>query len=1146
VAADNDILSSLVKSVGIALQPLGDAAANLEDFTSFLDEIGCDPNEQLTPLQLSDLQSSLSEAIGPLTHPTDLRTVVSGLNAFVDLFRTKLPQDLGELPGRALDALIVNQLQREAPRANALLMFFGLVEFEKLPPSKITGRPRSRSIIHWDRIPQVLTDATTIFQSTYGWGMPGFDPGELLRNLRTLLMLSGVPAAFQSADESAAMQLNPIAYPILRVPLLVYEQSDVVSEFGLAILPTRDASDTRFDGLVLVPTAIADLSAGVELQNDWTFRARVNAGGTGAFGLILRDDGTVALRTIAGSASDQAMTLDLAAGVEKASADGPTILFGAPGTSRLEVDSIRVQAIAQGTSTGQVELGLETAVSGGRLIVSTTEGDSFLSKILPAGGLEAPFDLTLGWSTGRGVYFGGSASLELVAAIHVPLGPVLLSAIRIRVAASTAPSALGIQLAVDAAAEIGPITASITAVGVGIDVVLSRTPDFSLRFIAPSGAGVAVDTGGIRGGGFLTHNDANGQYAGILDLKFTDIGLVGVGIITTKLPGGRSGYALFVNIGVTFTPPLELPYNLSLVACGGLLAVNRTMDIEALRSGLRNKTLDSILFPEDPILNANKIITDSETVFPIHEGRFIIGPMVKLGWLGNVVIADIAVVIELPSPIMIAILGQITAALPEKSLAKIVINLDVLGVVDIAKKSLAIDATLYDSKIVQYDLSGDSALRLTWGSNPVFALALGGFHPKFDPPPNFPSLRRLTLQMRSQSDFELSCTVYNALTSNTLQLGARLQLHAEACGAALDGHISMDTLITWSPFEFEVDIDGGVSASFHGHDIASVHLSVDLSGPTPWHAKGKAKVSVLCWDVTAHFSKTWGEDDRPSSPAIDPHDLFIADLKVDGNWGSGVLPRRAFVESLKSLDAPSDPCDPNDPTVLPPIYAHPACALEVRQHVVPLRLDLEKFGNADVTGHTIFDIALVLGLNPPPPDDPSYNVEDALDFFARGQFKDLSKSERLSKPSYEQFKAGTRIGPKLATLNGGVQPCDLKYESILIPPDGVDPQPKKTDADARWSTLGRAIGIPALRWAGIRNRGLGKFNAGLPPRVQVETEAYAIVNKDTLIRDNAALPATAPNLNQTLAEDHASTATKNGSVTPGSVAIVPEYEEAIA
>jgi hypothetical protein len=56
--------------------------------------------------------------------------------------------------------------------------------------------------------------------------------------------------------------------------------------------------------------------------------------------------------------------------------------------------------------------------------------------------------------------------------------------------------------------------------------------------------------------------------------------------------------ALFVNIGATFSPPITLPCNFDLQGCDALLGVNRTMDVEALRSGLRNRTPGSILFPE--------------------------------------------------------------------------------------------------------------------------------------------------------------------------------------------------------------------------------------------------------------------------------------------------------------------------------------------------------------------------------------------------------------------------------------------------------------------------------------------------------------------------------------------------------------------
>src|SRR5262249_21277956 len=143
-----------------------------------------------------------------------------------------------------------------------------------------------------------------------------------------------------------------------------------------------------------------------------------------------------------------------------------------------------------------------------------------------------------------------------------------------------------------------------------------RFGPMGVRFVPvpPTGAGIAVSASTVTGGGFLDHDEAMGRYVGMLNLKFSEIGLVAIGIITTKLPGG--GFALFINIGVTFSPPITLPYNFNLQGCGGLCAVNRTMDTEALRAGLRNKTLDSILFPEDPILNADKIISDSERVFP--------------------------------------------------------------------------------------------------------------------------------------------------------------------------------------------------------------------------------------------------------------------------------------------------------------------------------------------------------------------------------------------------------------------------------------------------------------------------------------------------------------------------------------------------
>src|SRR5450759_825265 len=107
-----------------------------------------------------------------------------------------------------------------------------------------------------------------------------------------------------------------------------------------------------------------------------------------------------------------------------------------------------------------------------------------------------------------------------------------------------------------------------------------------------------------------------------------------------------------------------------------------------------------------------------------------------------------------------------TAAIPDKKTAVVLIHLDVLGTIEFEKKFLSIDATLYDSRVTTFTLLGDMALRMLWGDNANFALSVGGLHPKYQPPPGFPSLTRLTLSMGSGDNPRLSCNAYFAVTSN--------------------------------------------------------------------------------------------------------------------------------------------------------------------------------------------------------------------------------------------------------------------------------------------------------------------------------------------------------------------------------------------
>ena len=69
-----------------------------------------------------------------------------------------------------------------------------------------------------------------------------------------------------------------------------------------------------------------------------------------------------------------------------------------------------------------------------------------------------------------------------------------------------------------------------------------------------------------------------------------------------------------------------------LTGIGGLLGIHRTVDQDAVRAGLKNHTLESILFPKDPVRNAPTIIAALDRVFPVRRGSYLFGLMVQLQW----------------------------------------------------------------------------------------------------------------------------------------------------------------------------------------------------------------------------------------------------------------------------------------------------------------------------------------------------------------------------------------------------------------------------------------------------------------------------------------------------------------------------------
>jgi hypothetical protein len=335
---------------------------------------------------------------------------------------------------------------------------------------------------------------------------------------------------------------------------------------------------------------------------------------------------------------------------------------------------------------------------------------------------------------------------------------------------------------------------------------------------------------------------------------------------------------------------------------------------------------------------------------------------------------------------------------------------------------LSIDASLYDSYVLVFAVFGDMALRVNWSDTPSFALSLGGLHPRFQPPPGFPQLRRLTLALGSGDNPRLSCDNYMAITSNSVQFGAHVELYAEAAGFGVHGWLGFDVLFILSPFSFEAGMSAGVDLLLGGSVLMGIHLEFVLSGPTPWRARGSASIEILFWEIEVDFDISWGDDHKATLPAADARTPLLAALSDPRNW-SAALPAGAEQGVTLAAVASGGAA----------IVVHPLGRLTVHEHVVPLGVTISRFGSGtpDVWNH--FEIT---DINLNGKAAPSEVVKDR---FARGQFFDMPDEDKLSKPSFEAMDAGVRIGLDNGA-QGHVSPLELRYETQIVDDPWLPPR----------------------------------------------------------------------------------------------------------
>jgi Family of unknown function (DUF6603) len=994
-----------------------------------------------------------------------------------------------------LDRLLLRTLQSRAPRVAALLSIFGV----------LTSTPDGGQDIHWDRLREVLTSADTVVNESLwdellaGFGQPG--DGRRIAILVALLILAPqtiaalvnddlsiaplVPPPTRSGGDWQAFRQRtadwlsvtlPIGDPTSTTPVprsLFDWASGVQPDFPATVAgrTSRVAAGAghRTDFEVWIAFGVEGDEWELDLGDAWILRVapgvtvgfgRVEGAWHGAFRQFLVDASRVP-----GPSDPIEVTVrrDPPGGAED-------VLLGPPYDTRLELrDVLLFLRVREQSPIAEIGFDFQDLA----LVITNRWFRTFgVSDTVFREGIRFDADVRLAWVEGEGFQFNLGSALETVFVIEKRFGPqvfgVKLHDIRLRVPIEVAAGELRIrgEIRLHASIEVGTFLIA-TVDGPGAwggfwkDMLGDPASErYYFGFLPPTGAGVQLKFPPITGGGYLERKElATGaeRWGGVLTLGLAKFSVTALGIWERQVSGDTSFIAV---LGVRFPGGIQLGFGFSITGIGGILGLDRRVDFDALRERLTSGAAGNVLFLEDPITSAPTIIGDLGAMFPAQEGVVVAGPTFQLSWVNmgatSFAKVDIGLVFEFTGPALtrVLLLGSLRAETPGKIKDKPLLHLrlDIVGLLDLPKQALEFDATLIESKALEvFHLTGDAAFRSSWSdANPYVLLSIGGFHPRFDPSPIVvPDLTRVALTQTVGffgAGTHLRFEAYLAVTSNTFQLGARVEAGWKLGPLNAIGFLAFDALVEFQPFYFDIAFSAGMAIRWNDRTLAGVKVVGTLCGPGPTLLKGRACIEILFFDICASGEIPIGSDNQPAPPpSVEPVDAAGQALTADNLRGEG---GDAYVRLL--------PVD----TVAGEALVAPTGELVWSQTRLPLDVQLDF-----VDGQPVSATQAVVALSPAgrgPVDE----------WFAPGRYLELTESEALSRPAFERLPSGLVLGfdERAAT---GSRTHTIVFETIRLP--------RRV-----------AVRLPALALAGILLEAVGARVAApgaAPGPVQVTVSA---------------------------------------------------------
>ncbi len=458
------------------------------------------------------------------------------------------------------------------------------------------------------------------------------------------------------------------------------------------------------------------------------------------------------------------------------------------------------------------------------------------------------------------ILLGGSGDKALWIPVHAGFGPIYIDQIGVGITADP-----GAKLLIDGSVKVDGLTAQVDELSVDIPFRSLTSPgDWSLDL---KGLALGFQAPGVTiAGGLIKSDGPPVEYDGMLLVQITEFGLVAVGAYS-KPTDAQGGYtSLFVFAGLFIV--IGIPPIIEVDGIGLGVGYNRELivptDLNQLDSFILVAALDDAgKLANDPM---GELLSIRDSI-PARRGSFWLA--VGLHGTSFVIVHVTAVVyVALDRGVEVGVLGIARMALPSDDTALVSVELALKARLSTAEGVLSVQAQLTDNS---YLLSRDCQLTggfayFVWFPKSQFVLSIGGYHPAFQKPPEFPDVPRVGYHWSLLGAINIKGESYFALTNTCVMAGARFEATYGPDAIHVWFTAYADFLISWDPFYYEVDIGIGIGAEFRMRicfigcetiDISvSLSASLTVAGP-PLH--GTVTVDLAVASVTVAF----GPDPAP-------------------------------------------------------------------------------------------------------------------------------------------------------------------------------------------------------------------------------------------------------------------------------------------